>query len=371
MIEPVVIKASPVPGCSYLSLLVAVVALFAHASARAQPAPAECAVSGIVQWVPSNPSTLGGPVGIKVSVPEVSQRYTYEMIAMTFTSPAVVAVDVVFLNDAALAPLAFPGYVFTRRLDQTDLYVSTLSASAYTFVVTVRAFDPPRSITSLCDSVAYGGAKTTTLQVPQLVPVDPIPTAAVVEFYHASLNHYFMTIDAREIQDLDSGVHPGWTRTGQSFLGHVPAGTPVDVGFYAGGVAGSLAPNAAVRRYYGLPSAGLDSHFFTVDAYEKAALESPSNPLSWAWKVETPEAFQILPAPSGTGDCPRRPGFGMVVSLPPPDVTNPVYRLWNGRADANHRYTTDLSIRQEMIDKGWIPEGYGPMGVVMCAPRAD
>ena len=39
-------------------------------------------------------------------------------------------------------------------------------------------------------------------------------TAELVEFYNASLDHYFITITPKEISDLDTGVHPGWTRTG-------------------------------------------------------------------------------------------------------------------------------------------------------------
>ena len=39
----------------------------------------------------------------------------------------------------------------------------------------------------------------------------------VVEFYHAGLDHYFITASASEIADLDTGVHPGWTRTGYRF----------------------------------------------------------------------------------------------------------------------------------------------------------
>ena len=44
----------------------------------------------------------------------------------------------------------------------------------------------------------------------------------------------------------------------------------------------------------------------------------------------------------------------------------PVFRLWNGRADTNHRYTTRLDLRATMIDHGWISEGYGPLGVAFC-----
>ena len=112
----------------------------------------------------------------------------------------------------------------------------------------------------------------------------------------------------------------------------------------------------SVRRYYGLPSAGLDSHFFTQVEYERLALESPSNPLSAAWLLETEQAFQLYQPLSEKGFCPT--------------TTVSVYRLWNGRIDSNHRYTTDLAVRQDMIANGWIPVGYGALGVVMCAPEA-
>jgi len=57
---------------------------------------------------------------------------------------------------------------------------------------------------------------------------------------------------------------------------------------------------------------------------------------------------------TATGACPPR--------------TSPVYRLWNGRAATNHRYTTQRAIRDVMIGAGWIQEGYGASGVAMCAP---
>ena len=45
----------------------------------------------------------------------------------------------------------------------------------------------------------------------------------------------------------------------------------------------------------------------------------------------------------------------------------PVYRVWNHRADTNHRYTSDRGVRDAMAAQGWLPEGYGPDGVIMCA----
>ena len=75
---------------------------------------------------------------------------------------------------------------------------------------------------------------------------------------------------------------------------------------------------------------------------------------SSAWMLETSDLFDIgLPDPSA-GACVAG--------------TAPVYRLYNDRPDANHRYTADTQVRSSMIAAGWIPEGYGAGGVVMCSP---
>ena len=98
-----------------------------------------------------------------------------------------------------------------------------------------------------------------------------------------------------------------------------------------------------------LHSPGLgDSHFFgrgTVECNETAT-KYPALVLEDA-------AFMhmILPA---QGACPA-------------GSTN-VYRVFSNRADANHRYMTDRTIRDQMVAKGWIAEGDGTDLVVMCAP---
>ena len=51
-----------------------------------------------------------------------------------------------------------------------------------------------------------------------------------------------------------------------------------------------------------------------------------------------------------------------------PTGTSNVYRVFSNRPDANHRYTTDKSVRDAMVAKGWLAEGDGPDLVVMCAP---
>jgi hypothetical protein len=51
--------------------------------------------------------------------------------------------------------------------------------------------------------------------------------------------------------------------------------------------------------------------------------------------------------------------------------TQPLYRLYNnGQGGApNHRYTTRIDVRQQMITQGWVSEGYGPLGAIACVPQ--
>src|SRR5438105_6833711 len=70
----------------------------------------------------------------------------------------------------------------------------------------------------------------------------------------------------------------------------------------------------AVCRFYGLPSAGLDSHFYTSDRNECASIPDTFH---GAWQVESTHVFDVR-SPTVDGAC--APGFV------------PVYRLWNQRA---------------------------------------
>lgn len=168
---------------------------------------------------------------------------------------------------------------------------------------------------------------------------------ATIEFYNAALDHYFLTINPQEISDLDLGVHGGWTRTGQTF--------PVF------GSAESAAVTSAnpVCRFYIPPQHG-DSHFFSADSVECNLIlaKMQNDPNFSGYVQETPSAFYVgLPDPA-TGACPA--------------TTSPVYRLWNGRADSNHRYAASLAIKNLMIAMGYVAEGHGPDAVAMCAPES-
>lgn len=148
-----------------------------------------------------------------------------------------------------------------------------------------------------------------------------------IEYYHAGLDHYFVTAFPAEIAALDSGRLSGWTRTGESF----------------GVMAADAMPSTAaiaVCRFYGLPAAGINSHFFSSLASECAEVQQ-----RWpqAWRLETPKAFGTAYDMWSGSNCPA--GFA------------PLYRLYNRRPDVNHRYTTSPQTRDAMIARGWILEG--------------
>ncbi len=161
---------------------------------------------------------------------------------------------------------------------------------------------------------------------------DAVTAVNVIEYYHAALDHYFITWVPDEIAKLDDGTFTGWARTGLSFKVY-----PV------------LQPETSpVCRIYIPPGLG-DSHFFGRDTTECDGTMA-KNP---SFDLESPGFFFLYPPSQGT--C----LIGRV----------PVYRVFSNRPDANHRYTTSRTVRDQMVAKGWLAEGDGPNLVVMCAPQ--
>ena len=180
--------------------------------------------------------------------------------------------------------------------------------------------------------------------LPALLAGPPVlaaaPDATVVEYYRAAVDHYFMTAYPNEQALLDSGAIPGWVRTGVTFAAWSDA---------------AHAPPEAhpVCRFYGRPEAGLDSHFYSafVDECDAVLARFPA-----AWILEAPNVFYIDVPDRTTGACPAD--------------TDPIYRVFDNRSDVDHRYLISLVLRAPMEAKGWVPEGYGPDAVVMCAPKS-
>ena len=157
-------------------------------------------------------------------------------------------------------------------------------------------------------------------------------TVNVIEYYHAALDHYFVTTLPLEVAKLDDGILTGWTRTGYVF--HAYANT--------------AAGTSPVCRFY-IPPASGDSHFLSASPSECATTRA-----RFPQFIDEADSVMWITLPDvATGACPA----GQVA----------VYRLWNQRIDSNHRYVTDPALRAQMIARGYAPEGYGD-GVAMCAP---
>ena len=167
-----------------------------------------------------------------------------------------------------------------------------------------------------------------------------LPLVPVVEYVHAPSSHYFMTANFEEMAKLDG--HPEWYRTGDVFLA------------YGGGSAPQPADATPVCRFIGEPDGGSGSHFFSPFAQECEAIRRQA---AGPWQLETDNAFGVFLPDPVTGAC--RNG------------TRAIYRAFNNRPDANHRYSTyywALSVI-EYPTGPWIREGYGPDPVAMCAPE--
>ena len=156
--------------------------------------------------------------------------------------------------------------------------------------------------------------------------IAPSPAAAderiAVEYYNASLDHYFFTTEPAEAAMLDAGVIvPGWTRTHYDFKVR-PVGDPR--GFVA-------------CRFFGTPGIGPNSHFFTINADECAKVRA--NP------------FWMFEGLAFNADAP-------VNEVCPADRV-PVIRLYNNGkgGQASHRYSTSHSEIGDMLGEGWIIEG--------------
>jgi len=171
--------------------------------------------------------------------------------------------------------------------------------------------------------------------------VPALPVTAV-EYYRAAADHYFISALQPDIDALDTGRFAGWARTSLSFK------------VFATQAAASAGANPVCRFY--IPPQHGDSHFFSADPAECAAVlaKIKTDPNYSGYDYETPNAFYVALPDKATGACPA--------------ATISVYRLWNNRADSNHRYTTDKAVRDAMLAKGYVAEGYGPDAVIMCAP---
>jgi hypothetical protein len=151
-------------------------------------------------------------------------------------------------------------------------------------------------------------------------------SVTIVEYYNASLGHYFMTPLASEITLLDSGAFAGWQRTGYTFDAFDKTSHP------AGAV--------AICRMYNDHYNGTSSHFYGPLGTD-CALTQQYFP---DWSFEDPELFDADLA-NAQDVCPAG--------------QYPVYRVFNNGIGGapNHRFTNSPDVVQQMVAKGYAAEG--------------
>jgi YVTN family beta-propeller protein len=142
-----------------------------------------------------------------------------------------------------------------------------------------------------------------------------VGVSTVIEYHHASFDHYFITPVPAEIALLDARTPPfqEWSRTGFSFSVYAPVTVPT----------GSV----GICRFFNDHYAPKSSHFYAPHGLgcEATLAFYPD------WKLEDDKLFNAMLPNATTGACPAG--------------TIPVYRLYNnGMGNApNHRFVTSLA----------------------------
>jgi hypothetical protein len=243
----------------------------------------------------------------------------------------------VLIGSQGLAALGFiaPDYVIPNGFLAVD--GGTLNfAGADTFTYASLPTDGVGAISRTGAAVA--NAATNFAGHAAKLPALPV---SAVEYYHAGLDHYFISSLQQEIDTLDAGRIAGWARTGQSFR------------VYPSQASGGAGVNPVCRFY--IPPAHGNSHFFSASPAECNVVvqKTATDPNFSGYVFESPNVFYVALPDTATGACPAG--------------TAPVFRLWNQRIDSNHRYTSSAAIKAQMIAAGFVAEGYGPDAVIMCA----
>ncbi len=143
---------------------------------------------------------------------------------------------------------------------------------------------------------------------------------------------FFYAVLASDKTLLDSV--PNWQRTGKSFK--------------SGGY-------VSVCRFYGGLNGGPNTHFYSADDRECAALKSVA-----ALSYEGQTFAVNMPTPGANADGTK----------PCPIGSKPLYRLYNNASAlgndyvSNHRYVTERTDVVAVVAQGWVDEGQ-----VMCVPQ--
>src|SRR5215472_2986623 len=173
-----------------------------------------CGVAGEARYVPPEPAP-NDPIGFKLYVPAtVSSQYQYPQYKHYWVKQSVAdsrtfVVDLILSNDDTKS---FPDYT----LVDNDLpywgFLGPLPSGKYTVLGTVNVYDPATG--AISPECGPGTAQRASILYvfppddPSFQTVIRVAQAPVLEFYNASLDHYFMTMNTAEIAALSAGTVP-------------------------------------------------------------------------------------------------------------------------------------------------------------------
>ena len=282
--------------------------------------PQSFSVSGTGQTVAGSPS-LSVPGSANLGSSPVGVQTAGTQVTISNTGTASATITSVLSSSVSEFPIVGNtcGIVAAGANCKVTVAFKPLASGARSGSLTITSNAPGSPHSVALSGTGTGGTQTGT-------------KVTVVEYYNSALNHYFTTASAGEISALDAKLFPGWDRTGYTFNA------------WSNAVSGTN----PVCRFYLPPGYG-DSHFYSALPSECTAVQVQQP----AFVLESSTEFYIPVPDLATGNCPAG--------------TIPVYRLWNHRPDTNHRFTTDLGVRAQMIALGYVPEGAG-IGVTMCSP---
>lgn len=316
---------------------------------------ASCAVD--VTFAPSAPGQVSGGVWLHNTTSTPDQIVTFYgrgVDARAGTAALAFEPDPVFFAPQVVGTASSARTLTLRNLGPADLTLTALvlnGPTPYDFAAPGNCLlgvaYPAGASCDLYVSFTPGGIGTRLARLnvdsPQLAALAittisgtgiaalPPPAADVVEFFNATLEHYFLTAVPEEALAIDAGaVGPGWKRTGYAFKAYA-VDTVVD---------GAL----PVCRFFGTPGVGPSAHFFTADAAECALVKA--NP---RWLYEG-LAFRT-----------QVPSHGLCSANAVPVVR--FFRPGMVVTEARHRYVKDAAEIVRMRDAGWIEEG-----AVFCVP---
>ena len=169
------------------------------------------------------------------------------------------------------------------------------------------------------------------------MPPNPNGEVVAVEFYNRTLDHYFMSTNpGRDQRSRLRACTVGWERTGLRFLVYDDP-------------APGTSPGVPL-----LPRCRRTATRISIPASPaECAATAAAHPVDWIY--ESPNVFYVRLPDTTSGACPTgtQPGVPLLQ-----------------RATTNHRYTTEIVIRNEMASSAiWTAEGYGPGPYypIMCA----